>query len=262
MLGYRQLVHSDSHDWDVDSPPTLVTTRAGRAIVASANKDGLLSILDRSALARSPGVAADVGEVLTLRSQTPTTTRTNTDVPLAREHKTRFCPGIQGGVEWNGAAYSPRTDAIYVGAVDWCTSVQLKPDSVSAAVPAAGAVWLGNANGDLQDPVDQARGWLTSFDAETGRVRWKFQAPHPILAGVTPTAGGLVFAADMGGELYGFDAADGRVLWRTSTGQSTSGGVVTYVAGGRQLLGVASGMRSPVWPGSAQQSRILVYGIR
>ena len=32
--------------------------------------------------------------------------------------------------------------------------------------------------------------------------------------------------------------------------------------GGRQLLGVASGMKSPMWPGGAQQSRILVYGLR
>ncbi len=28
------------------------------------------------------------------------------------------------------------------------------------------------------------------------------------------------------------------------------------------LLGVASGMKSPMWPGGAQQSRILVYGMR
>ena len=32
--------------------------------------------------------------------------------------------------------------------------------------------------------------------SETGSVRWKYHAPHPMLAGVTPTAGGLVFAAE------------------------------------------------------------------
>ena len=30
MLAYNQLVKHDAHDWDVDSPPALVTTRAGR----------------------------------------------------------------------------------------------------------------------------------------------------------------------------------------------------------------------------------------
>lgn len=52
MLAYNQLVKRDNHDWDVDSPPMLATTRSGKRIVASANKDGLLSILDRSRVSR------------------------------------------------------------------------------------------------------------------------------------------------------------------------------------------------------------------
>ena len=31
MLAWNQLVKRDAHDWDVDSPPALVTTRSGRA---------------------------------------------------------------------------------------------------------------------------------------------------------------------------------------------------------------------------------------
>lgn len=260
MLGYNQLVKRDMHDWDVDSPPILVTTAAGRAIVASANKDGLLSILDRSRLtgagARS---GTDVAATLPLISQTPTTTRMNVDVALSRDTTTTFCPGFQGGSEWNGAAYSPQTNSLYVGAVDWCMRVRVKRDTTN--LPTTGT-WLGNENTDVQTPVENARGWVTSYNPENGSVRWKFQAPTPILAGVTPTAGGVVFAADMGGRLYALDAANGQQLWQTNTGQSTGGGIITYIAGGRQLLGVASGMKSVVWPGAAQQSRILIYGLR
>ena len=54
IVGYNQLVKRDEHDWDVNGPPALGVTRAGRPIVASANKDGLLSVLDRSALASGP----------------------------------------------------------------------------------------------------------------------------------------------------------------------------------------------------------------
>ena len=114
---------------------------------------------------------------------------------------------------------------------------------------------------DIFDPAEKAKGWLTAFDAESGSVRWKYHAPHPMLAGVTPTAGGLVFAADLGGEIYAVDADTGSILWQ-GAGQSTGGGIVTFRAGERQLLGVASGMKSPMWPGGAQQSRILVYGLR
>ena len=39
-------------------------------------------------------------------------TRENADVPLSLDHLVRFCPGIQGGVEWNGAAFSPETNSL------------------------------------------------------------------------------------------------------------------------------------------------------
>lgn len=250
LLGYNQLVKHDSHDWDVDSPPTVVTTRGGRAIVASANKNGLLSVLDRSRTTTLP--------VLWER---PTTTRDNVDAPLSRDSIVRFCPGFVGGVEWNGAAYSPQTNLLYVGAVDWCSRVQLKRDT--SEIPPAGTVWFGNEGpvSAIFDPPERARGWVTAFDAESGTVRWKYPASRPILAGVTPTAGGVVFTADLGGRVYAFDAADGNVLWQIDTGQSAGGGIVTYQAGGRQLVAMASGMKSPIWPGGSDASRIVVYGL-
>ena len=260
MLAYNQLVKNDMHDWDVDSPPTLVTTHAGRTIVASANKDGQMAVLDRSQITRGPAAAGGSGAALPVLYTVPTTTRENVDTPLSRDSLTRFCPGITGGSEWNGAAYDPNNNSLYVGTVDWCASVQLKRDTTT--IPPAGTTWLGNENANPFAPATEARGWLTSFDADSGTVKWKFHAPHPMLAGVTPTAGGLVFAADMSGELYAFDAVNGRVLWKTNTGQSTGGGVISYSAGGRQLIAVASGMKSPTWPGAAEQSRILVYGLR
>ena len=261
MLGYNQIVKHDFHDWDVDSPSPIVTTRSGRAIVASANKDGLLSVLDRSPLStRGPATTAAPIE-LPLLYQVPTTTRENVDVPLSRERPTRFCPGILGGSEWNGAAFDPTRNAFYVGANDWCTTVQLQSDS--APVPRLGAGWFGAAQGgQRQDSAQFAKGWLTAYDAETGQVRWKFAAPRPVLAGVTPTAGGLVFTADLGGTVYAFNADDGRVAWQKLVGQSIGGGIVSYLAGGRQRIGVAAGMRSPLWPGASQSSRIIVYGLR
>ncbi|HEX4681088.1 MAG TPA: PQQ-binding-like beta-propeller repeat protein [Gemmatimonadaceae bacterium] len=262
LLAYNQLVKHDSHDWDVDAPPTLVTTRGGRRIIASANKEGLLSILDRSAITRGQPVEANVlPPVIPLRTQTPVATRLNENVPLSRDRLTRFCPGITGGVEWNGAAYSPMTNLLYVGAVDRCVSVRLREDTVP--VPTTGRQWMGEQQGGrVIDPADSSRGWMTAVDAETGAIKWKLSAAKPILAGVTPTAGGVVFTADLGGHIYAYDAESGRVLWDRDTGQSIGGGVVAYLAGARELIGIASGMRSPTWPGGAQQSRIVVYGVR
>ena len=249
LLAYNQLVKHDFHDWDVDSPAPLVTTRTGREIAASANKDGLLSVVDRGRVSSG---------ALPLLFQRPTTTRENIETPLSRERKTRFCPGYLGGSEWNGAAFHPGLNALYVGAVDWCSTVQLA--AASAPVPPTGAGWFGAATQGM-DPPANAKGWLTAFDADDGVVRWKFAAPRPMLAGVTPTAGGLVFAADLGGTLYAFDASNGTVLWQETTGQAMGGGIVSYLAGGRQLIGVAAGMKSPIWPGGSAASQILVYGL-
>ena len=260
IIAYNQLVKRDSHDWDVDSAPTLVDTRAGHRIIASANKDGLLSILDRSTLTAASAKSAQAPPVIPLRAQVPTTTRENVDAPLTRDAPVHFCPGMGGGTEWNGAAYSPHTDTLFVGAVDLCAHVQLVKD---LKIPATGEVWFGSEGsmGDMTDPAATARGWLTAYDAENAHVRWKFKAPHPIVAGVTPTAGDLVFSADLGGDIFALDQRNGLVLWQTSTGQSIGGGLVAYSAGGHEYLGVAAGMKSFAWPGSADKSRILVYGL-
>jgi alcohol dehydrogenase (cytochrome c) len=190
--------------------------------------------------------------------QVPTTTRENVDAPLSRTEPVRFCPGTQGGNEWNGAAFHPSLNLLYAGAVDWCATVQLQAEPV---VPSPGTIWYGAAIGDIQDPYDTAGGRLSAFDADNGAVRWQFEASTPVVAAVTPTAGGLVFAAELGGQLRAFDAATGAVLWQLDTGQAIGGGIVSYVAGGRQRIGVATGMKSIIWSGAGAVNRIQVFGL-
>jgi len=251
MITYKQLVKRDYHDWGLSGPPALVTTAAGRRIVASANKDGMLSVLDRSKLESG----------LPLLYAQPTTKRENVDVPLSRDKATRFCPGMFGGSEWNGAAFHPGLNSIVVGTVDWCSQITLQPRGTP--VPATGDLWLG-----IKEPMDkvmadwsEARGWLTAFDADTGAVRWKLEAPKPIIAGVTPTAGGLVFAADLTGDLFAVDAASGKRLWNDNLGQPVGGGIVTYLVGGQQYLAAAIGNNGGLWPVKTTRSSIVVYAL-
>jgi alcohol dehydrogenase (cytochrome c) len=70
-----------------------------------------------------------------------------------------------------------------------------------------------------------------------------------------------VFSADLGGHLRAFDADNGNVLWELDAGQSIGGGIVSYSVGDRQLVAVASGMKSRIWPGATSQSRIQVLGV-
>jgi alcohol dehydrogenase (cytochrome c) len=92
-------------------------------------------------------------------------------------------------------------------------------------------------------------------------VRWKYRSSMPVVAGVTPTAGGLIFAGELNGDAIALDAKTGAVLWRQPTRNAIGGGVITYRAGGKQLLAVAAGFKSRVWPVPAESNRIVVFGL-
>jgi alcohol dehydrogenase (cytochrome c) len=243
------LVPEDFHDWDVSAAPTLFTTRAGRRMVAAAPKDGQLY-----------GYDLDSGD---RRYVTPITTQENVAAPLTASG-TRFCPGTQGGSEWNGPAYSPQTNLIYTGTVDWCATVKIadpkKVASVSYGQPWSGSADEKNAFGTF-DPNERWGGWIMATDADTGKIRWRYKTPAPVLAAVTPTAGGLVFSADMNGNAYAFDADSGAILWNTALDGASGGGVITYVVDGAQRVAFAAGTNSPIWPVQKRTAKIVVFGV-
>jgi alcohol dehydrogenase (cytochrome c) len=264
MLGYIQLVRNDIHDWDVSAAPVIVTTRGGRQLLASANKDGLLSLVDRGGVrdaSHGSAGALSASHNLQLLYQIPVTTRENTDIQLTHHASVRFCPGSQGGNEWNGPAYSPEQNLLVVGSVDWCFSVLQVPKDSAHVDPGAG--WSGDASGGFGTPdsVSKWQGWITAVDADSGTVRWRHRTTMPMLGAVTTTAGGLVFAGELTGDAVALDTRTGAELWRQSTGNAIGGGVVTYQSGGKQYLAVAAGMKSPIWPVPSQSSRIVVYGL-
>src|SRR5262245_6023865 len=241
---HYSLVPADFHDWDLAAAPVLVTTKGGKRIVAGAPKDGLLHVYD---LATDKKLYA-----------TAITTRESEDVPLSTS-PTRFCPGAAGGTEWNGPAYSPDTNMFYSGTVDWCVTVTLDPAELAKK---PGQTWTGTelaAQFGKRD-LDWA-GWVTGTDADSGQIKWRFKAPAPVLSGITPTKGGLVFAGDMEKHAYAFDASNGKIRWRTGLPGAPGGGLITYAVEGKQYVAFVTGTRSQVFPASPASSRIVVFGL-
>ena len=135
LLSYVQPLKNDFHDWDLAAPPALITTKGGRPFVAQGAKDGHVYNIDRSAVAGGRQRASR--RRMVVRSKTAVDdARENVDVPFSTERETRFCPGVQGGVEWNGPAYHPGLGLLYVNAIDWCTLVKMQPAARSRARPA------------------------------------------------------------------------------------------------------------------------------
>jgi alcohol dehydrogenase (cytochrome c) len=244
---WRQLLQRDNHDWDLAAAPSLITTARGQRLIVQGGKDGYLYAIDR-----------ETGRV---RFRTVVTRIHNVDAPLTAEG-TRFCPGVNGGVEWNGPTYSREENAFFVNAIDWCTTVRIAP--VAELEGKKGLPWTGSSQ--LRHPFgvqdSTSAGWLTAVDAESGAIRWRYRSPTPLVAGITSTAGGLVFTGDLRGDFMAFHARTGALRWRYATGQPIGGGVVTYRAADRQLVAVASGMHAPLtWKLESPPAKVMVFGL-
>lgn len=238
---WYQLVPHDVHDWDVAASPALITTKAGRRRAMAAGKDGFLHAID----------IADNK----VAWKTPVTTIDNIEAPVTPEG-THFCPGTAGGVQWNGPAYSANTNLVYVNSVDWCSTLKLDPN-VPEFEP--GKQFLGSANA-FGDKDTRSFGWLTAVDADTGMVKWRYQAATPMVAGIVTTASGLVMTADLNGDFMAFDAASGKLLHKIATKEPAGGGVITYQAGGKQRVAIANGLEDRIM-GTHGKPAVVVFGL-
>ncbi|UPT96125.1 PQQ-binding-like beta-propeller repeat protein [Bradyrhizobium barranii subsp. apii] len=248
-----QLVARDWHDWDVSNPPALIKTRGGKRLMAVAPKDGHLygfDLADKKLLYR-----------------TPVTRIENVEEPFAVDKDVHFCPGAAGGGEWNSPAYDPLTNFIFTGQVDWCVTVKLQTREEMAAVP-LGQVWTGDKNlnpfnvfGKFSRADGFWAGWLHAVDADIGVWKWRLKSNYPIMGAVTPTAGGLVFFGDLGGNFYAIDAATGQKLWGQKIGGAIGGGVITYTVNGTQKVAVATGYVAPAFPAEIRRAKIAILGL-
>jgi alcohol dehydrogenase (cytochrome c) len=247
-----KIVPKDWHDWDVSGAPAIIKTAGGKKVLSVAPKDGHLY-----------GFDLDTNVLL---YRLPVTRMENEDAPFVVGKPVHFCPGSVGGAEWNGPAYDPQLNLVFIGEVEWCTTVTLMPTEKIAAVP-PGKPWSGEASINpfytwgKSDPAFDWAGWTYAVDADTGAWRWRAKTNYPIQSGMTPTAGGIVFFGDMGGNFYVLDAANGRKLWGQKIGGAIGGGVVTYSVNGTQKIAVAKGLTEILWPTEITTAKVSILGL-
>ncbi len=228
LAWYYQATPHDQRDYDLTHASPLFNIRASggnQTVIAVTGKDGLLRVLSR-----------DTHQVV---YSVPFTTRKNSEGPVGLE-VLHICPGILGGQEWSGSAYSPSADALFVPATDWCADVRMvdkEPEPQDDNTK--GPYFFG---GETKfSPWSESSGWLTAFDASTGKEKWKYHAAKPMIGGVVATAGGLVFTGELNGTFEAFDAKTGKILYTHDVAGPVGGGVVSYAIRGKQYVAVVSG---------------------
>jgi alcohol dehydrogenase (cytochrome c) len=250
-----KVVPKDWHDWDVSNPPILLQTMGGKQIMAVSPKDGHLygyDLADNKLLYRVPVTGIE-----------------NDGANFAAGQTVHFCPGPVGGEEWNTPGYDPTTNLVLTVTIDWCDTVTLEDDSRIRSTP-VGKPWIGMAT---YNPINifgkQSRtdghwaGWVYATDADTGIWKWRVKPNYPIVAAITPTAGGLVFFADLGGNFYALDASNGEKLWgqELNGGGAIGGGIITYTANGEQKVAVAAGVTMVAIPAKPVIAKVVVLGL-
>ena len=138
-------------------------------------------------------------------------------------------PNNGGATNWPPPAYSPDTGLFYVPTNEAYSMYYL------TETDPRGAMGLG---GKEEDGLGTLGSYLTAIDYKTGKVAWRHRYPGTsgsIGSGMLTTAGKLLFAGDLGGNLVAYNPADGKILWHSHIGQ-VSNAPETYQLDGHQYI--------------------------
>lgn len=239
LLWHFQFTPHDLHDWDANEPIVLVDAPFRgrvRQLLLHANRNGFLYVLDRVTgkyLQGTPMVKRlnwasgidEAGKPILLPANETTLGGMET------------CPAVRGATNWYSTAYDPQTHLYYVMTVESCSMYTKAQNGGYGPVK------------NLEPPTTTV---LRAFRIDGGKEAWSismvgrtWQKFSGVLgdnySGVLATAGGLVFYGETSGAFAAANAKTGRNLWHFQGNQQWKASPMTYLAGGRQYVAVASG---------------------
>lgn len=222
LVWYHQFIPHDTHDWDPVMPPILFHAKVDgkdTPLVADGDKAGNFWVLNSKtgALVNHLAVSMQYGQ--------------HTEPSLKGNVA---CPNTNGGVEYNGGSYDPKTGMIYLPTSNECGFWR----STKNVVYIGGQFYLGGAFPKFVGPNT---GQMNAIDMKTGVFAWRMPEKLPMVGGALSTSTGLVFTGLENGDFVAFDANDGKKLWSYDTGSPIIAPPIAFSHGGTEYVAVASG---------------------
>ena len=249
---YQELPH-DAWDFDSAVGEFVMINKGGKDVVVHANKGGFVFVYDDTA--KLQNVWKGVDNINFVKSIDPKTGELIGRRDFTEGKQQALCPYISGGYSWNSGTYNPGTGLYYKVGNEWCMDLEVVK-TTPVLEPMAQLNIGSNFTVNKTTPDGKpARGHVTARDPVTGAIKWKVEFAQPPMASLLSTKGDLLFVPDSRGIIHAYDARTGKELWSHNDGQGHNGGIISYMAKGKQYVAVMTG-----WGGLAGDDFGALYG--
>jgi len=179
----------------------------------------------------STGVDMKTGRPAVDKRYSPGTTGPDVDVK-------GICPAALGSKDEQPSAYDPKTGYMLVPTNHVCMTYEPFQVEYTAGQPYVGATLT-------MFPTPNSHGGMGNFiawDPATGKIVYSKPEKFSVWSGVLTTAGDVAFYGTLEGYIKAVSIKDGKELWKFKTPSGIIGNVFTYEYGGKQYVGVYSGI--------------------
>jgi glucose dehydrogenase len=149
-----------------------------------------------------------------------------------------ICPAALGSKDQQPASYDRKSGYFMVPTNHVCMTYEPFQVEYTAGQPYVGATLT-------MFPAPNSHGGMGNFiawDAGTGKIVWSKPERFSVWSGALTTAGDLVFYGTLEGYVKAVSPKDGKELWKFKTPSGIIGNVFSYQFGGKQFVGVYSGI--------------------
>jgi PQQ-dependent dehydrogenase (methanol/ethanol family) len=149
-----------------------------------------------------------------------------------------ICPAALGTKDQQPASYDRKSGLMMVPTNHVCMTYEPFQVEYTAGQPYVGATLT-------MFPAPQSHGGMGNFiawDPSAGKIVWSKPERFSVWSGALTTAGDVVFYGTLEGYVKAISPKDGKELWKFKTPSGIIGNVFTYQYGGKQFVGVYSGI--------------------